>query len=103
MLLKDIVKQIISTWKVLIVVKKVCTLFILTQIICRLGNIQYLPYGRFKWLTKKEIGEFDLNSIGENSSIGYVLEVDLEYPVELHDLHDDYPLTPEKLVVKILF
>ena len=32
-----------------------------------------------------------------------MLEVDLEYPVELHDLHDDYPLAPEKLVVKILF
>ena len=62
---------------------------------------QYLPYSRFKWLNKKE-SEFCLNSIRENSSIGYMLEVNLEYPSELHDLHNDYPLAPEKLV-KLLF
>ena len=30
---------------------------------------------------------------------GYFLDVDLEYPAELHELHNDYPLAPEKLVV----
>ena len=29
-----------------------------------------------------------------------ILEVDLEYPPELHDLHNDYPLAPEKMLVK---
>ena len=58
---------------------------------------QYLPYGGFKWLGKEEIDDFDLNLVKENSSIGYTLEVDLEYPSELHDLHNDYPLAPEKL------
>ena len=51
---------------------------------------QYLPYGRFKWLNKKEISNFCLSSISENSSIGYILEIDLEYPRELHDLHEDF-------------
>ena len=60
---------------------------------------QYLPYGRFKWLNQKEITDFCLNSISENSSIGYILEVDLEYPSELHDLHNDYPLAPEKFEI----
>ena len=41
---------------------------------------QYLPYNEFKWLNKKEISDFCLNSISGNSSIGYILEVDLEYP-----------------------
>ena len=31
--------------------------------------------------------------------IGYFLEVDLKYPDELHQLHNDYPLALEKLAV----
>ena len=57
-----------------------------------MATTQYLPYGEFKWLSEKEIDEFDLNLVKENSSVGYILEVDLEYPSELHDLHNDYPL-----------
>ena len=34
---------------------------------------------------------FDLGSIAENSLVGYILEVDLEYCKELHDLRNDYP------------
>ena len=33
---------------------------------------------------------------GPNVKKGWILEVDLEYPEELHDAHNDYPLTPEK-------
>ena len=58
---------------------------------------EYLPYERFKWL--KNIDKFDVMSIREKSPIGYFLEVDLEYPDELHELHNDYPLAPEKLAV----
>ena len=38
-------------------------------------------------------------SISEKSSIVYILEVDLEYPDELHALHNDDPLAPEKLAI----
>ena len=58
---------------------------------------EYLPYGGFKWL--KNVDEFDVMSVSEKSPIGYFLEVDLEYPDELHELHNDYPLAPEKLAV----
>ena len=60
---------------------------------------QYLPYSGFKWLNQKGINNFCFNSIGENNSIGYILEVDLEYPSELYDLHNDYPLAPKKLEI----
>ena len=40
-----------------------------------------------------------MNSISKNSPIGYILEVDLEYPSELHDLHNDYPLASQKLEI----
>ena len=45
---------------------------------------QYLPYSGFKWLNQKDIDRFDANSIAENSPIGYILEVGLEYTDELH-------------------
>ena len=54
----------------------------------------YLLYDGFKWL--KNVDGFDVNSISEKSSIGYILDVDLEYPDELHVLHNDYPLAPKK-------
>ena len=60
---------------------------------------QYLPYSEFKWLNKEEISGFCLNSISENRFVGYILEVDLEYPDDLHNLHNDYPLAPEKLEI----
>ena len=50
-------------------------------------------------VNQKEIDRFDVNSIEENSSIGYILEVDLEYPSELHKLYNDYPLVLEKLKI----
>ena len=52
-----------------------------------------------KWLNKKDINRFDVDSIGGNSSIGYILEVDLNYYDKLHELHNDYPLAPEKLEI----
>ena len=36
---------------------------------------QYLPYSGFKWVNQKEVNDFCLNSISENSLIGYILEV----------------------------
>ena len=57
---------------------------------------QYLPYGQFKWLNQKEIDKYDVNLVNDNSSYGYILKVDLEYPNEFHELHNDYPLAPEK-------
>ena len=58
---------------------------------------KYLPYGEFRWV--KNVDGFDVMSISEKSDTGYLLEVNLEYPDESHELHNDYPLAPEKLAV----
>ena len=60
---------------------------------------QYLPTGNFKWLTKEQINKTNLAKYSEEHDEGLLLEVDLDYPQELHDLHNDYPLAPEKLKV----
>ena len=60
---------------------------------------QYLPFGGFKWMSQKQIDKIDLAKYNEDSKKGLILEVDLEYPKELHDLHNDYPLGAEKVKV----
>ena len=57
---------------------------------------QSLPVGGFKWMSEKHIKFYEKTP--ENIR-GYTLEVDLEYPVELHDEHNDYPLAPEGIKV----
>lgn len=53
-----------------------------------------LPYKDFKWVEPLSL-DFIMN-YKEDSDIGYTLEVDLQYPKHLHDLHNDYPLAPER-------
>ncbi len=56
-----------------------------------------LPYGDFEWSNDIQTTEHVLNY--NDGDDGYILEVDLEYPKELHDLHSDYPLAPEHMNV----
>ena len=53
-----------------------------------------LPVGGFKWAAKLPT-EADIMGWKDDDLVGRILEVDLEYPEELHDLHRDYPLAPE--------
>ena len=61
--------------------------------------VQYLPISDFKWLNEREMQTFDVMTVDDEAEIGYILEVDLEYPAKLHDLHSDYPLAPEKIEI----
>ena len=56
-----------------------------------------LPTSRFKWIDPEE---FDLHKYTTNSSKGCLLEVDLEHPKEFRELHNDYPLAPDKIEIK---
>ena len=59
---------------------------------------QKLPTHSFKWLTNKEIENIFNNRIVQVwEKTPCILEVDLEYPEELHDAHNDYPLCPERV------
>ncbi|XP_066157591.1 uncharacterized protein [Euwallacea fornicatus] len=53
-----------------------------------------LPYGGFEWI---EDTNFDVLTIPDDSPVGYILQVDLQYPNKLHDTHKDFPFAPEHL------
>ncbi|KAE9542999.1 hypothetical protein AGLY_002910, partial [Aphis glycines] len=55
---------------------------------------KYLPTEDFKWVNN--LNNFDVMGISDESPKGYILEVDFSYSKELHDLHSDFPLAPEK-------
>jgi hypothetical protein len=54
---------------------------------------QPLPNGEFEWV--EDVDNIKLEDYLGDDGRGMVLEVDLEYPYELHDLHNGYPLAPE--------
>ena len=57
-----------------------------------------LPVHSFKWMSNKEIENLFNNQIVQVwEKTPCILEVDLIYPEELHDLHNDYPLCPERV------
>ena len=61
---------------------------------------EYLPYGGIKWVkNNNEIVNKILNK-SDNNLHGYFVEVDLDYPENLHDYHKDYPLATEKVKIK---
>jgi hypothetical protein len=52
---------------------------------------QPLPIKNFEWMNDSELEKWEEHSC--------ILEVDLEYPDDLHDLHNEYPLAPERITV----
>ena len=58
---------------------------------------KFLRTSRFKWIDPKEL---DLNKYSGNISAVCALEVDFDYPKVLHQSHNDYLLTPDKIEIK---
>ena len=60
-----------------------------------------LPTHGFKWLSSGEMEKLFNNQVLQVwEKIPCILEVDLEYPENLHDLHNDYPFCPERVECK---
>ncbi|KAL4123057.1 hypothetical protein QTP88_015289 [Uroleucon formosanum] len=56
---------------------------------------EYMPYGDFKWVKPELEG---LNVLTPTSNMGRVYEVDVSYPQQLHDRHNDLPFLPQNSV-----
>jgi len=61
------------------------------------GMSGLLPYSGFKWVNPNE---FNINNVDTQGEKGYIIECDLEYPDELHDLHNCLPVAPENIKMK---
>ena len=59
-----------------------------------------LPIAQFEWVAQDEFEKIDWLGQTDDQDRGYIVSVDLQYPKELHDLHNDYPLAPERMRVK---
>ena len=51
-----------------------------------------LPTSEFEWITDDELDDW--------KHLSCFLEVDLEYPKDLHDLHNYYALAPERIKIR---
>ena len=66
---------------------------------------EYLPTDGFEWdlsfnnMSVEEQTKFIL-ALKDDESTGYMFNCDLEYPKDLHDLHDEFPMCPENLTIK---
>ena len=57
---------------------------------------QPLPTGGFKWV---EVKSEEISRLAKLKSKGYLLEVDVKYPKELHNSHNDLPFMCERLKI----
>ena len=64
---------------------------------------QNLPCSDFEWIDGNELSKIDWQNINTETNVGYIIEIDLIYPKELHDLHKDFPLCPERMKIPNTF
>ena len=63
-----------------------------------MGNVTKAPVNNFEWINDtSSFNEDFIKSYNEESDERYLLEVDIQYPEELHELHNDLPFLPERM------
>ena len=62
---------------------------------------QELPVNGFEWVADKNFPLITTEIMNKQirPGVGYILEVDLDYPQTIHDEHNDYPLAPDRMIV----
>ena len=68
-----------------------------------MGNVTKLPVNDFEWMENiQELNEDFIKSSTNESDAGYFLEVDVQYPENLHKLHNNLPFLPEGMNIEKL-
>ena len=58
-----------------------------------------LPVKNFRWLKREEIDSLDFSKIDPEGETCYIMDVDLTYPENIHDYHNDFPLAVQSKVI----
>ena len=59
---------------------------------------QKLPVNKFEWVAEtSQFNEYFIKNYNEKSDEGYLLEVDVQCPEKLHEVHNDLPFLPERM------
>ena len=61
---------------------------------------QYLPTGGFRWVDDSQQLAKAIADQPADVPERFILEADLQYPEDLHNAHNAYPLAPEGMVVQ---
>ena len=62
---------------------------------------QRLPVNIFEWIEDtSKFNEDFIKSYNEESDEGYFLEVTVQYPEKLHELHNDLPFLPKRMKIE---
>ena len=84
-------------------IKSSCLAFLDANNLYGWAMSQKLPVNDFKWVKQEDLSQFNedfIKNYDENSNTGYFLEVDIDYPKELFNLHKDLPFLPERKKVE---
>ena len=64
-------------------------------------NVKKLPVNKFEWINDtSQFNEHFIKSYNEESNKGYFLEVDIQYPEKLHEIHNNLPFLLERMKIK---
>ena len=69
--------------------------------LCGCMKSHFLPLNHLSWVAKEEWELIDWQRLGDESNQGFIIECDLENRPELHDAHNDNPLTAERLNIQV--
>ena len=62
---------------------------------------QKLPVNNFEWIENtSQFNEDFIKNYNDESDEEYFLEVDVQYPEKLHELHNDLPFLPETMKIE---
>ena len=79
------------------IIKLINVFYILANNLYGVAQSMPLPISQFRWLKRKEFKKIDWQAQEVNQKTGYIVEVSLEYPEELHKLHNSFPVAAEQL------